>query len=255
MAISVGNVTIDALVDLSGDCSRFNLETTWIEGAGITNDSGSTDFLHAVIYDGNGDAVLLDDFQWSTLVAPYNGPATIDEAWPHPAGARPFSLKVHDTTFSGYTPLTDILSAPVVYSVTFDPATVAGGANCVNLPMAGAVGVPLECDMRLNYTDCYNAPIAVYGGDTVQIYAIDLATSEGILVVNAPIGGLEAIGPPTEVWSVLILAATNPVSGMPIEIHRLGSGEMQINTYYATGKPYIFVWNPDDPHSGYHLDH
>ena len=255
-AMTVGNIIIDTLIDVTGDCSQFHLETTWVNGAGNTDDNGPVDYVHIVIYDGTGRPVLIDDFQWSSLVPPYNGSALIDEIKPFAATQRPFVLKVHDTTFTGFSPLNDILNAPVIFSQIFDPAAIAGGTNCGNLPLGTVTDyVPIDCDQRLNITDCHNAPIAIYGGDYLHLYAIDLPTSRGILVLNLAMDELRAVEPPIREWSRLIQAVDNPTSGFPIEIYRLGNGDIQINTYYATGKAYIFAWNPDDESSGYHVMH
>jgi len=102
-----------------------------------------------------------------------------------------------------------------------------------------AEGVPCNIgDGRLN-PHC-GAPVAIYPG-SYDIYAIDPATSEGDLVLHLSDEEIEAAGVPTTA-PIVLDTVSNPFSGQPITVYRLTTGELQLNTYYADGKPYIVRW-------------
>lgn len=97
------------------------------------------------------------------------------------------------------------------------------------------------------------APVAIYQG-SVDIYGIDPSTSQGVLEIRVTDEEIEAAGiPSVEQGSLLLAEDQNRATGMPIEVYRLSSGEFQVNTYYASGKPYIFRWYPDRPYEGVHI--
>lgn len=93
-------------------------------------------------------------------------------------------------------------------------------------------------DERLN-PHC-GAPVAIYAG-SYDVYAINPATSEGDLVLQLSDEAIEAAGVPTTA-PIILGTATNPFSGYPITVYRLTTGELQLNTYYWDGKPYIVRW-------------
>lgn len=93
-------------------------------------------------------------------------------------------------------------------------------------------------DGRLN-PHC-GAPVAIYPG-SYDIYAIDPATSNGDLVLRLGDEEIEAAGVPTAA-PIVLDTVSNPFSGWPITVYRLTTGELQLNTYYADGKPYIVRW-------------
>lgn len=97
-------------------------------------------------------------------------------------------------------------------------------------------------------------PVAIYQG-SVDVYGIDPMTSQGVLEVRVTNEEIEAIGIPSEAeWSRLLEHGENRATGMPIDVYRLATGEFQVNTYYYTGKAYIFRWHPDDPYNGIHVE-
>lgn len=105
-------------------------------------------------------------------------------------------------------------------------------------------------DGRLNRWHCEFAPIAVYPG--LEIYAVNPATSEGSLVLRVSDEQIAAVGVPGG-QNTLVAEGVNPFTGKPIALYRLTTGEFQINTSYADGKPYIIVWSPDAPDHLYEL--
>jgi hypothetical protein len=96
-------------------------------------------------------------------------------------------------------------------------------------------------------------PVAIYQG-SVDVYGVDPVTSQGVLEVRVTDEEIEAAGVPSESeWGRLLASSENRATGMPIEVYRLATGEFQVNTYYASGKPYIFRWHPDRPDEGVHV--
>ncbi len=112
---------------------------------------------------------------------------------------------------------------------------------------------PFICpdDQRLNRWHCEFAPIAVYA-NPLNIYAVDPATSQGVIALHVEDDLIKSMDIPTD-HNVLIAQADNPITGRTIALYLLTTGEYQINTYYADGKPYIIVWSPDAPGSLYAL--
>ena len=97
-------------------------------------------------------------------------------------------------------------------------------------------------------------PVAIYQG-SVKVYGIDPTTSQGTLEIHLTDEQIEAAGIPSESeWSRLLKRGENHATGMPIEVYRLATGEFQVNTYFQTGKPYIFRWHPDDPYNGVYVE-
>lgn len=93
------------------------------------------------------------------------------------------------------------------------------------------------------------APVAIYG-DGIQIYSIDPETGDGWLDVHITQQMIDEIGVPTD-EPVLLGQGTNHYTGIDIFVYRLPTGEFQINTHYAHGTPYVFVWDAEG--SRYHL--
>ena len=50
----------------------------------------------------------------------------------------------------------------------------------------------------------------------------------------------------------VLAQANNPISGRPVILSRLATGEYQLNTFFDTGTPYIVVWYAGN--DLYHLD-
>lgn len=181
-------------------------------------------------------------------------------------------------------PLTPVVSSPVngqfvyVYTITssvfrlLEVAETAGGtitvaASCV-LPSAPpgpgsssssetqVVSLP-PClnllDGRINnkhHLDC-GAPIAIYTG-SIEIYSIDPATSRGHLTLRLTDDEIAAAGVPAV--NTLLAAAPNPFTGRMVSVYVLTTGEIQVNTFYADGKPYTVAWPASQPSALYHLD-
>ncbi len=67
--------------------------------------------------------------------------------------------------------------------------------------------------------------------------------SRGIQILTISDETIAAVGIPSQ--ATVLGSATHPYSGQSVTVYRLPSGEFQLNTAYADGKPYIFVWSAD----------
>jgi hypothetical protein len=50
-----------------------------------------------------------------------------------------------------------------------------------------------------------------------------------------------------------LYTGNNPFTGQPILVSELPTGEIQVNTAYGDGKPYVLLWPADDPRRLTHL--
>lgn len=93
---------------------------------------------------------------------------------------------------------------------------------------------------RLNarpHRDCA-APVAIYvQGSNIVVLAVDDQPGPDPAAATAPVGG----DIPTTA-NIIIGTGTNPVTGKPVIISRLTTGEYQLNTFLPDGTPYIVVW-------------
>jgi hypothetical protein len=87
------------------------------------------------------------------------------------------------------------------------------------------------------------APVAIYNG-SILVYGIDPETGEGSLDVQISESQIEAVGVPTDA-PVVLGQGKNAFTGIDIYVYRLPTGEFQVNTHYADGKAYIFLWDAD----------
>lgn len=121
-------------------------------------------------------------------------------------------------------------------SVTCGEGGGGAGAPCANVS-----------DGRINNStelDCA-APVAVYQNDgRIEVYGIDPQTGTGARTIVVSPGDIADVGVPTGSSAVLFVGA-NPFTGQPLTLYRLISGEFQLNTAYADGKPYSIVWSAD----------
>lgn len=102
---------------------------------------------------------------------------------------------------------------------------------------ASANAICVFGDGRIN-EDCA-APVIVYLG-SIDVYGVDPATSEAELDLQISDETIAEVGVPAE--NTLLGSGTNSATGQPISVYRLTTGEFQLNTFYADGKPYIMVW-------------
>jgi hypothetical protein len=107
-------------------------------------------------------------------------------------------------------------------------------------------------DGRMNHSISDRAaPVASYCHDWgIEVWQIDPVNATGI---NPPAifvswEEIEATGVPTD--QNVLLAENNGVA-----FYRLTTGEFQVNTTYADGKPFILVWSECDARHSYHLAH
>lgn len=87
------------------------------------------------------------------------------------------------------------------------------------------------------------APVAIYDG-SIKVYGVDPISGDGWLSVEISEEAIEAAGIPADA-PVLLGQGKNPYTGIDIFVYRLPTGEFQLNTNYADGKPYIFAWDED----------
>jgi PA14 domain-containing protein len=108
---------------------------------------------------------------------------------------------------------------------------------------------PGPLDGRINNDPALDCapPIAIYGGNgSIDIYAINPDTSVGVFVARVEIG-------PAPDSTDTLYKGNNPFTGQPILVSELPTGEIQVNTAYGDGKPYILLWPADDSSQLVHL--
>lgn len=155
--------------------------------------------------------------------------------------------------YYGYTSLAGL--APLTVTITIDSTAngVSIGRSAISITCAAVGATPAVqpsntynvtpssiFDGRLN-TDLA-APVIVYD-NTLRLFVLDPETEKGIQILSISDTRIEDIGIPAR---ATVLASTrHPFSHQTITVYRLPSGEFQLSTAYADGKPYIFVWNED----------
>jgi hypothetical protein len=163
----------------------------------------------------------------------------------------------HEFTYIGET-RTFTIAYP---SSTFEAGdTISIALQTLDGALAGGGGIYTvndciipELDGRLNHD--LAAPVVMYQDETVDVYAVGPDTSKGILVMRLSMETIEASGnlDATDGTSILV-SVVNPATELPIIIYRLGTGDIQVVTYYANGKPYVFRWHPSQPYDGVHVE-
>ncbi len=190
------------------------------------------------------------------------------------SGASSAVFQLSEGTSLPLTPLVTSSSFPFVYVYTITGSifrllevaetgsgTITVAASC-GLPAAAAPPAPLvvslpPCphlqDGRINNDpalDCA-APVAIYTG-SLDVYSVDPQTGRGYLTLRLSDEEIAAAGTPAS--NTLLAQAANPFTGHAISVYALTTGEIQLNTFYADGKPYTVVWPADRPSALYHLD-
>jgi hypothetical protein len=167
------------------------------------------------------------------------------------ATAPPWSLVVQIDSFVGGNPQ-DRATATVSCPAGGTPYTVTP-ISSIDIsvpslpPVVGGAVVPVCInDSRINRlpnVDCA-APVAVYRSDAgLSIFGINPSNSRGTESLFITSAEIDEVGIPDS--NTLIASGTNSATGQPIHVYRLASGEYQLNTYYADGKPYIISWDSD----------
>ena len=87
------------------------------------------------------------------------------------------------------------------------------------------------------------APVAIYDG-SIKVYGIDPISGDGWLDVDISQEQIDTVGIPADV-PFLLGQGKNHYTGIDIFVYRLPTGEFQLNTHYADGKPYIFAWDTE----------
>ncbi|MGQ9889475.1 MAG: hypothetical protein ACUVSX_13435 [Aggregatilineales bacterium] len=186
------------------------------------------------------------------------------------SGAAPAVFQLSEGTPWPLTTLVTSSSFPFVYVYTIpsstsrllDVAETGGGTITVavscGLPAAAAPPAALPpCphlqDGRINNNpalDCA-APVAIYTG-ALDVYGVDPQTGHGYLTLRLSDEEIAAVGTPAS--NTLLAQAANLFTGHAVSVYALTTGEIQLNTFYADGKPYTVVWPADQPGALYHLD-
>lgn len=150
-----------------------------------------------------------------------------------------------DFTYNGVL----VYSGSVPFSVTVSPTPTTNTWQIRRTsPDPGVLGMTFSCglttggiqDGRENAED--NGALAAVYPETksIDVYAIDPATGNGFLVGQINLSEYKDVPPPAE--NQLILSATNPYNGNPVNLYRLTTGEWQINTVNPDGTPYVYIW-------------
>ncbi len=165
------------------------------------------------------------------------------------ATAPPWSFVVQIDSFVGGSPQ-DRATATISCPAGGNPYTVTPlGSVDISVPsqppvVVGSVAPVCINDSRINglpNVDCA-APVAVYRSDSgFSIYIINSGNSQGTQLLFISSAEIDELGIP-EV-NTLLEEGINSATGQPIHIYRLSSGEYQLNTFYADGKPYIISWD------------
>jgi hypothetical protein len=164
---------------------------------------------------------------------------------------QPFSFPVPAGESFAIVVMSTAAPADCTYSFTSSPFLLPDG-----------VSLSTECaifDGRINNKrglDCA-APIVIFTPsdpeETVDIYSTNPTDAKGYMDIRMTLAEIEEAGVPTD-RPMLLAEVTNHWTGQPLQLWRLTSGELQINTFYADGKAYTVAWPFDAPAKLYHLD-
>lgn len=217
-----------------------------------------TGFNGGCIDGGGGNVVVSGDIvRLAYLPAVNSHTATFTS----PPSASAFSIAAQGSPqagapgvfYFGYTSLSG--PAPLTVTITIDSTAngVAIGSTTLRITCTAVSATPLVqltntyngssnsiFDGRLN-TDLA-APVIVYD-NPLRLYVIDPEIEKGVQLLSISATRITDIGIPDQ--ATVLASSSHPVSHQSITVYRLPSGEFQLSTAYADGKPYIFVWNED----------
>jgi len=145
----------------------------------------------------------------------------------------------------------------IIVSVSDVPGTFNGNEGFADFVTVNncMVKQTLPCrigDGRINDADCA-APIAIYEG-SIDVYGINPDTGVGSLAIRISDSDIEKVGISDDT-NLQIAEGVNRYTGQPITVYRLTTGEIQVNTAYADGKPYVVAWPIDAPEKLYIIAH
>jgi hypothetical protein len=160
----------------------------------------------------------------------------------------PWSFVVQIDTFVAGNPQ-DRATATISCPVGAGPFTVTPISSIdISVLPSVPIAVAPVCitDSRINGlvdVDCA-APVVVFReGNGWHIYGINPDNAQGILIIALSEAQIAAIGIPDV--NTLLDEAIIASTGQSVQVYRLSSGEYQLNTFYADGKPYIVVWDDE----------
>lgn len=217
-----------------------------------------TGFNGGCIDDGGGNVVVSGDVLRLAYLPTVNSHTA---TFTSPPSVSAFSITAQGSAqagapgvfYYGYTSLSG--PAPLTVTITIDSTAngVAIGSSTLRITCAAVGATPLVqfsntyngssnsiFDGRLN-TDLA-APVIVYD-NPLRLFVIDPETEKGVQLLSISATRIEDIGIPDQ--ATVLASSRHPVSHQSITVYRLPSGEFQLSTAYADGKPYIFVWNED----------
>ena len=163
---------------------------------GEFNDTGGVDIIHMGLYDANGRFLGHSIAGSFPIGVSTNFSGIVPFSSPHTPFSRPFTLKAHDTTSNAATDL-EIIAAPVVAEISFDPINFMNGVPCDRFP-TGFFPPPVDppaTDGRLNTSSTVGAVYIDSNG--VSVYSIDSA-SQGNLAAFASASQLQATTQPAQ---------------------------------------------------------
>ncbi len=216
-----------------------------------------TGFNGSCINVGGGNVAIRGDFtrlsylpQSNSHTATFSNPYSISNfhvlVGGSPQAGAPGYLYVDYQSNAGPAPLTvTVIVNSIADGVAIGSTSITVTCNAVGLPPVvqtsnGYAVITLIQDGRLN-TDLA-APVIVYK-NALRLFVPEPDKSRGIHILTISDETIAAVGIPGE--PTVLGTTTHPYSGQSVTVYRLPSGEFQMNTAYADGKPYIFVWSED----------
>ncbi len=250
IAASNGSIWFWGTGDVDPDCDNSDLDYSY-NLTPNADDGGGIDDFAVVTVDAMGRPLDVD-YGWAfTSTTPFTSGDDTDMGLIYSIAYRPVTIALFDIPYAGGAPFENsvagfnwvMANGTFMAEAVMDPAAV-NAAGCAGLPLLSefsfkppaAPVVLWPGDDRLNPHE--GAPVAIYAVDgAYEIFSVDPGTSEGWLAFSFDIEGLEAGSAP-----FVVATGVNAFSGQPITVYLLPSEELQLNTYYADGKPYIVTW-------------
>ncbi len=216
-----------------------------------------TGFNGSCIDAGGGNVAISGDFtrlsylpQSNSHTATFSNPYSVSSfhvlVGGTPQSGAPGYLYIGYQSTAGPAPLTVTATVnSTADGVAIGSTSIVVTCNGVGLPPVVQTAsyyavITLIQDGRLN-TDLA-APVIVYK-DTLRLFVPQPDNSRGVQILTISDETIAAVGIPSQ--ATVLGSATHPYSGQSVTVYRLPSGEFQLNTAYADGKSYIFVWSAD----------
>lgn len=251
LAATNGSIWFLGTGDSDPSCDLSNLDYA-LQLTPNADDGGGWDDFAIVTVDAMGRPLDVDYWSAPTSTTPYTSWDYTDMGLIYSIAYRPVTVALFDVPDTSGAPSENSVSGFnwVMANGTFmdeavmDPAAV-NALGCAGLPLLEAFlfnppapePTPFwPGDNRLNQHE--GAPVAIYAVDgAYEVFGVGPGTGEGLPAFAFDIEGLAAGEAP-----FVVAEGVNPFTGQPITVYLLPSEELQLNTYYWDGKPYIVVW-------------